>query len=124
MVGINSRSDSITVYRQYHGGGSGYVYTSSTASSYPSGCTLNSTYYLTNASTTAGTSSFISPSGVSETGHSGNGYVRITAVNIIPTCEIALGEIKMKYIQLGTTSIVKVYMGSDLVFNGNKMISS
>ena len=60
------------------GGGSGYVYTSSTASNYPQGCTLNSNYYLTNASTTAGNQSFTSPTGSNETGHSGNGYARIT----------------------------------------------
>ena len=46
-----SYSDS-TNYDKYTGGGSGYVYTSSTASSYPTGCLLNSTYYLTAASTT------------------------------------------------------------------------
>ena len=46
-----SYSDS-TNYDKYSGGGSGYVYTSSTASSYPSGCLLNSTYYLTASSTT------------------------------------------------------------------------
>lgn len=60
------------------GGGSGYVYTSATASNYPSGCLLNSTYYLSNAQTIAGNQSFPSPTGSSETGHSGNGYVRIT----------------------------------------------
>ena len=49
-----SYSDS-TNYDKYTGGGSGYVYTSSTASSYPSGCLLNSTYYLTASSTTQGT---------------------------------------------------------------------
>ena len=59
------------------GGGSGYVYTSSTVSSYPSGCKLTSSYYLTNASTTAGSSSFPGTSSSSETGHSGNGYARI-----------------------------------------------
>lgn len=64
------------------GGGSGYIYTSSTASNYPSGCQLNSNYYLTSASTIAGNSSFTSPTGSSETGHSGNGYVRITINNI------------------------------------------
>ena len=48
-----SYSDS-TNYDKYSGGGSGYVYTSSTASSYPSGCLLNSTYYLTASSTTEG----------------------------------------------------------------------
>ena len=49
-----SYSDS-TNYDKYSGGGSGYVYTSSTANSYPSGCLLNSTYYLTASSTTQGT---------------------------------------------------------------------
>ncbi len=48
-----SYSDS-TNYDKYSGGGSGYVYTSSTASSYPSGCLLNSNYYLASASTTQG----------------------------------------------------------------------
>ena len=60
------------------GGGSGYVYTSSTVSSYPSGCLLNSSYYLTDTQTIAGNQSFLAPSGSTETGHSGNGYVRIT----------------------------------------------
>ena len=49
-----SYSDS-TNYDKYTGGGSGYVYTSSTASSYPSGCLLNSNYYLASSSTTQGT---------------------------------------------------------------------
>lgn len=61
-------------------GGSGYVYTASTASNYPSGCLLNSSYYLTDAQTIAGDTSFTSPSGSSETGHSGNGYCRITVI--------------------------------------------
>lgn len=61
-------------------GGSGYVYTSATASNYPSGCLLNSSYYLSNAQTIAGNNSFASPTGSSETGHSGNGYCRITVI--------------------------------------------
>ena len=61
-------------------GGSGYVYTSSTASNYPSGCLLNSSYYLSNAQTIAGNASMPSTSGGTETGHSGNGYARITLV--------------------------------------------
>lgn len=61
-------------------GGSGYVYTSATASNYPSGCLLNSSYYLTDAQTIAGNTSFTSPTGSSETGHSGNGYCRITVI--------------------------------------------
>ena len=62
------------------GGGSGYVYTSSTASSYPSGCLLNSAYYLTEAQTIAGNASMPSTTGSTETGHQGNGYVRITVI--------------------------------------------
>lgn len=62
------------------GGGSGYVYTSSTASDYPSGCLLNSSYYLTDAQTIAGNTAFISPTGANETGHTGNGYIRITVI--------------------------------------------
>lgn len=62
------------------GGGSGYIYTSSTASNYPSGCLLNSSYYLTNAQTIAGNTAFTSPTGANETGHTGNGYIRITVI--------------------------------------------
>lgn len=71
----STRSDS-----EGGGGGSGYVYTSSTAKNYPSGCLLNSSYYLSNAQTIAGNNSFASPTGSSETGHSGNGYCRITVI--------------------------------------------
>ena len=67
---------------RWGGGGSGYVYTSSTASNYPSGCLLNSSYYLTDAQTVAGNTSFTSPTGTSETGHSGNGYIRITVIKV------------------------------------------
>lgn len=59
-------------------GGSGYVYTSSTASNYPSGCQLNSSLYLTSAQTIAGDTSFPAVGNGNETGHSGNGYARIT----------------------------------------------
>ena len=61
-------------------GGSGYVYTSSTASQYPSGCLLDSSLYLSDASTVMGTSSFAGPDGSPETGHSGDGYCRITVI--------------------------------------------
>lgn len=61
------------------GGGSGYVYSSSTASNYPSGCRLNSSFYLINATTIDGNCSFPNTSGSSnETGHNGNGYAKIT----------------------------------------------
>lgn len=63
------------------GGGSGYIYTSSTASSCPSGCLLTSTYYLSNASTVGGNTAFTSPTGSSETGHSGHGYAKVTLIS-------------------------------------------
>lgn len=62
------------------GGGSGYVYTASTASNYPSGCLLNSAYYLTEAQTIAGNASMPSTTGFTETGHQGDGHVRITVI--------------------------------------------
>ncbi|EAY05049.1 surface antigen BspA-like [Trichomonas vaginalis G3] len=59
-------------------GGSGYVYTESTAKDYPSECKLTSKYCLTNASTTGGNQQITEPSGTKSTGHSGNGFARIT----------------------------------------------
>ena len=65
------------------GGGSGFVYTSSTASNVPSGWLLNSTYYLSNASTIDGAQSTIPTTDGSgtETGHSSNGYLKITRLS-------------------------------------------
>ncbi len=76
------------------GGGSGYVYTAATAGNYPSGCLLTSDHYLADASTTAGTSSFTAPSGASETGHSGDGYVRVTALEVYPQTPAAPGNFR------------------------------
>lgn len=59
------------------GGGSGFVWTGSNA---PNSYRLGSQYYLSNASTVAGNTSFISPTGTAETGHAGNGYIRITVI--------------------------------------------
>lgn len=64
------------------GGGSGYIYTSNTASNYPEGCLLNETYYLSNASIIAGNNEITSPEGETEIGHSGDGYIRITILKI------------------------------------------
>ena len=64
------------------GGGSGYVYTSSTASQHPNNSNIGSSYYLTDASTKAGNTSFTDYSGSTVTGHEGNGAVRITALSI------------------------------------------
>lgn len=69
-------------------GGSGWIYTSSTYNNWKSNATegssnnwlLDSSYYLTNAQTIAGNQTFLSPNGTNETGHTGNGYARITVI--------------------------------------------
>lgn len=67
------------------GGGSAYVYTAATAANYPAGCLLDASYYLTDAQLIAGNAAMTSPDGVSETGHTGDGYARITAIEVYPT---------------------------------------
>lgn len=67
------------------GGGSGYVYTAATAANYPTGCLLDAGYYLTDAQLIAGNAAMTSPDGTSETGHTGDGYARITAIEVYPT---------------------------------------
>ena len=46
----------------------------------PSGYNLASQYYLENAETYSGNTLFASSSGGTETGHTGNGYAKITWV--------------------------------------------
>lgn len=67
------------------GGGSGFVWTGLNA---PSGYLLGDSYYLTNASTVAGNTAFLSPAGTNETGHTGDGYVRITVLELYPVLPI------------------------------------
>lgn len=71
------RSDSSTSYINYSGGGSGFVNTAANASYRPNGYTG---LQLDSGTTTAGNTSHPSTSGGTETGHSGNGYARITVI--------------------------------------------
>ena len=104
----SSYSDS-TNYQSYNGGGSGYVYTSDTASNCPSGCLLNSSYYLTNASTYGGNTSFTDFDGSTVTGHSGNGAVKITGPKLTTVTTYQIPRI------FGLTSLnVKVGSTKDL----------
>ncbi|MBO7080073.1 MAG: hypothetical protein J6W64_09815 [Bacilli bacterium] len=58
------------------------MYTSSTASNYPSGCLLNSNYYLTSALTIIGSSSFTDYDGTTTiTGHAGDGFIKIIVIS-------------------------------------------
>ena len=73
----------------YSGGGSNWVYTESTYNNWASNSTegrsgnwkLSSEYYLSDAQKFSGNQQFTSPTGTNETGHSGNGYARITALD-------------------------------------------
>lgn len=94
-------SDS-TQYDSYNSGGSGYVYTEETASNYPSGCLLNSSYYLSDAKTIAGNMSIPDPNDFSQTttGRLGNGYITISKVEERPgewVDEITLEPIDLFY---------------------------
>lgn len=59
------------------GGGSGFVWT---GQSVPNGFALEEKYHLNEAETKNGSQTFSSPSGSQETGHSGDGYVKITPI--------------------------------------------
>lgn len=94
------------------GGGSGYVYTSSTASNYPFGCLLNSSYYLTDAQTIDGYTTFTSPTGTLETGHAGNGYIRITVIKassgntLVKTTSNNWKELIQMFVNTGSSTII------------------
>lgn len=75
--GSGSMPDSSSDDDRGGGGGSGFVWTGVNA---PAEFGLTEAHYLTNAQTIDGSKSFTSPTGTVETGHSGNGYVRITPV--------------------------------------------
>lgn len=87
-----TRSDSTSTLPRQSGGGSGYVYTVNTKGNYPSGCLLNDTYLLTEASTTDGESAIPEISGMKATesmsGHAG--YIRITVLKALPTIYVKL----------------------------------
>uniref|UniRef100_UPI0023F6A5D3 glycine rich domain-containing protein n=1 Tax=Bacteroides ndongoniae TaxID=1903262 RepID=UPI0023F6A5D3 len=76
--GGKGQSDTGTNYVNYSGGGSGFVNTAANAGYRPSGYTG---LQLDSGTTTAGNSSHPSTSGGTETGHSGNGYARITVLD-------------------------------------------
>lgn len=75
------------------GGGSGFVLTSSTVSKVPGGYSYklkDKKYYLTSAKLLAGNQIMPSPNGGYETGHSGDGVVKITKILQVekPVCTI------------------------------------
>lgn len=61
------------------GGGSGFVWTGLNA---PDGYLLTEEHLLTDTQNIAGDTAFAAPDGTEETGHSGDGFVRITALEV------------------------------------------
>lgn len=111
------------------GGGSGYVYTASNVANYPSGCLLNSNYYLTDTQIIAGNASFTDSDGQTVTGHEGNGYARITATEVFPTVPDAPKNLRVTTKEYFTLSITwnavestgyKVYKNGKLVSTQTK----
>lgn len=81
------------------GGGSGWVFTADTYSAWQTAnstdsanYTVNTKYYLTDAATYAGNTSFESTTGGTETGHSGDGYARITPISISETSSVVTNK--------------------------------
>ena len=104
------------------GGGSGYVYTSSTASNYPSGCLLTSADYLIDASTIAGNTSFTDPDGSTVTGHSGDGYIRIT-VNKIYITKPTVGTNSLAWTGSSLTYTPSGYTSTQMIISNNTGIN-
>ena len=76
--GGGKKSDNSMTYVHYSGGGSGWVNTAASAGNRPSGYTG---LELDSGTTYAGNTSFPNTSGTgNETGHSGNGYAKITRI--------------------------------------------
>ena len=115
-------------YKRYvggGGGGSGFVWTGKNA---PDGYLLNSEYYLTGASTVDGGTAFTSPDGASETGHSGDGYVRITALEVYPQTPAAptgFAQTGMDYFSIGLSwDAVRDAAGYNLYRDGTLLLTT
>lgn len=110
-------SDSDSQLRRSMAGGSGYVYTAATASSYPSGCLLTSDDYLTDTLLIAGGKIPSYENGELTTGNLGNGYCKITVVNF----NYIKGKIKnnlnnIDNICIGNNVIKASFLGQEKIF--------
>lgn len=81
------------------GGGSGFAFTIGNASYVPNGYLVDDKSYLTNARLLNGATSFPNPNGGNETGHSGDGYVRITPklINGVNDVIVNNGEVQVDF---------------------------
>ena len=74
------------------GGGSNFAFTSANSGYVPSGYLVTDKNYLTNAQLSAGNATFKNPSGANETGHPGDGYVRISPKLINGVSDVTIND--------------------------------
>ena len=115
-------------------GGSGWVYTEISYNTWKSGnptdanqYELTEEYYLTEASTIAGNASFPAPNGGTETGHTGNGYARITCLDSVTSEEDSFepGEISGKITSMSCSGMelsAKVTLKGDIDYTKSKFV--
>lgn len=112
-----------TTYHYPGGGGSGFVLTSSTAGYTPSGYALGSAYYLTDTLTKTGRDSgdpVTEPDGsTAESGHLGDGYIRITVIQgqlesptVTGITYPTEGTVNIAFTSVSGATAYKVYDGS------------
>lgn len=89
-------------------GGSGYVWTEETVGNYPDGCLLDVGWHLSDAAVQNGNETFSSPSGDEETGHAGDGHVRLTLIELVP--------FTATFVVAGETSTADVLPGESVTF--------
>ncbi len=80
-------------------GGSGFIWSESSASNVPSGYLVTDKSYLSNGLLYSGNQTFKSPTGANETGHTGDGFVRITPklINGVSSVTINDGDIPVDF---------------------------
>ena len=80
-------------------GGSGFIWSESSASNVPSGYLVTDKSYLSNGVLYGGNQTFKSPTGTNETGHTGDGFVRITPklINGVSSVTINDGDIPVDF---------------------------
>lgn len=117
--GGTSQSETEGSDSQGGGGGSGFVLTKDTYSTTPSGYAFksSSSYWLENAETIAGNQTFLSPTGATETGHTGDGFIRLTILGAKGSVYVGVNDVarKVKTMYVGVNGVArkvkKIYVG-------------
>ena len=101
----------------YGGGGSSFVWCDAYASYVPTGYTPTASMKMINVDVKSGTQTMPAPGGSTETGHSGDGYARITPYNIVLGCESAAKAVTVTVNPLSADDIT--VSGTTTITSGN-----